>query len=70
MKIFHLTEICPNKELAQEVINRYEDVNFCIEVPQWIYINEFEPDDWASWWDEIYRKYNLLPGEQFTIIKE
>lgn len=69
-KVFRLCDICSSNEFARKVINRYEDVNFHIEMPQWIYINEFEPDDWASWWNKLYQEYKLLPGECFTIIKE
>lgn len=66
MKIFQLREICPNEEFAQKVIYRYKDVSY-IEMPDWFYINEFETSEWADWWENISKKYNLIVGENFRI---
>ncbi len=70
-KVFYLNEICPNKDFAQKIITRYSGIGstqFIVEMPQWMYINEFEPNDWATWWSDIYRNYHLVPGEKITII--
>ena len=69
MRFFKMNEVCENSVVRKKLIERFsKNENYLeLEMPQWIYLNEFNDPELISWWDFMYQNHNLIPGEKFRI---
>ena len=70
MRFFKINEVCENSVVREKLIERFsKNENYLeLEMPQWIYLNEFGDPELISWWDFMYQNHNLIPNEKFRII--